>query len=272
MNDLMWNKAIELVKQKYGKNLIYKSIKLVGDVGQDNSQPYYFSGDDLVIPLKNENSTLGDIVVTRGLYLSAEEKYEIVNMIKNLFKDQLVQLKPQPNQETAIDNISNVIAFSSKQKKTSLRHEEPQRKQTLSKVLLLKSHTEMSRTKVALKIHEMTQRNLLVRLNDIMNSIETASDFKSLDDVTIYIENIELVPEADLNKVQDYLQKEFKSGPLFLIGSTLSPEAIMNTNWKASFQNDLLGFYFDIDRVPLSQQTSAEILELLFFQLDAVLT
>jgi hypothetical protein len=49
-------------------------------------------------------------------------------------------------------------------------------------------------------------------------------------------------------------------------------EAIQQKNWPESLKRDLSGFYFDIDRVPLSQQTSEDILDLLFFKFDSTLS
>lgn len=72
--------------------------------------------------------------------------------------------------------------------------------------------------------------------------------------------------------LESFLQKsadsEIETGPLLLVGSNLSMEEIETKNWSQDLKDDLLGFYFDIDRVPLSQQTSTEILELLFFHID----
>ena len=49
-------------------------------------------------------------------------------------------------------------------------------------------------------------------------------------------------------------------------------ESILAKDWPESLRNDLAGFFFDIDRVPLAQQTSEDILELLFFQFDSVMS
>ena len=44
--------------------------------------------------------------------------------------------------------------------------------------------------------------------------------------------------------------------------------SLESKNWSVRLKNDLMGFYFDIDRVPLAQQTSHEILDLLFFEMN----
>jgi hypothetical protein len=67
-------------------------------------------------------------------------------------------------------------------------------------------------------------------------------------------------------------QNTTENGPLFLVGSSLEMDAILQKDWPESFKKDLAGFFFDIDRVPLAQQTSEDILELLFFQFDGVMS
>ena len=118
----------------------------------------------------------------------------------------------------------------------------------------------------------MTERNLFVHLDDIITSLTSKEDIKTLNDVTVYIADIMLLSKATLSLLQEYLELNAADGPLFLVGASLTLDAIAGRDWPESLKNDLMGFYFDIDRVPLSQQTSQEILELLFFQLDTVLS
>ena len=118
----------------------------------------------------------------------------------------------------------------------------------------------------------MSHRNLFVRLNDDIHSESTVEDLLSLSDTTVFIEDVKMLELAQLKILEEFLsqttQLGLDSGPLVLVGSALTLENIEAESWNLRLKNDLMGFYFDIDRVPLNQQTSEEILDLLFFELN----
>lgn len=282
MSDAAWIKANALVKEKYGKNLSYRAIKLLGSGSISESEAFYSVGDDLIIPLKLKDYNLGDVVVARGSLLDPQQKSEITDLVKFLVEPKIYSLQLKKSEEnllragrqtlSLVEDEDSVIALYSSEKAT---------RRTLSQVILLKSHTELNRNKVALKIHEMTGRNLFVHLDDIADSLTSKEDISTLTDMTIYIDDVESLSTGMLNMLQDYLEaadgtspggKGGGEGPLFLVGSGLSLEAIQQKSWPPALKADLMGFFFDIDRVPLSQQTSEDILDLLFFELDSVLT
>lgn len=273
MDDSAWIRANELVKEKYGKSLSYRAIKLISENSKTiNSDNYYIIGDDLVIPLKLKNFNLGDVIVSRGSMLDQQQKHEVCDLIRFIVEPKVYSLQLQRSEENILNLNSQTLSLVNSKSVIELYQSEKFRKQTLSQIILLKSHTELNRNKVALKIHEMTERNLFVHLNDILSSLHSKDDFKNLNDITIYINDAQLLSKSTLTMLQEYLELDSKDGPLFLVGSNLSLDGIRNEDWPEALKKDLMGFYFDIDRVPLSQQVSQEILELLFFQLDSILT
>ncbi len=280
-NDLAWIKASELIEEKFGKSLSYRSIKLIAaDAQTVNSDSFYSSGEDLIIPLKLKNFNLGDVIVSRGSLLSQQQKIEVLDLIKFLIEPKIYSLQLKRAEDNLINSKAKILSAVNSQSVVSLYRSEKFNRQTLAQIILLKSHTELSRNKVALKIHEMTARNLFVHLDDIISSLSSKEDLKTLSDLTIYIHDIELLSAATLALLQDYIglnssensSVNSSSGPMFLVGSSLSLDAIQLQKWSPAFKKDLMAFYFDIDRVPLSQQTSEEILELLFFRSNTVLS
>ncbi len=272
-SDSAWIKANELIKEKYGKYLSYRAIKLISENSKTvNSENFYSSGDDLVIPLKLKNFNLGDVIVRRGSLLDSQQKLEVLDLIKFLVEPKVYSLQLKQSEDNLMNQNAQNLSLVDTKSVLALYPNDQFRKKTLSQILMLKSHTELTRNKVAFKIHEMTERNLFVHLDDIIASLSSKEDIKTLNDVTVYIADIMLLSKATLGLLQEYLELNSEDGPLFLVGSSLSLDAIELENWPESLKKDLMGFYFDIDRVPLSQQTSPEILELLFFQLDAVLS
>jgi hypothetical protein len=232
---------------------------------------YYSSGPDLIIPLKIKNIELGDVVVTHGSLLDQQQKLEITDLIKFLVEPKAYNIQLKKSEDnltqtkslrfTQVSHQLSVIDLLSEERKKV-------KPQMLSSIILLKSVSEIARNRVALKIHEMTERNMFVHLEDLEASLASVEDFKSLSDTTIYIENITQLKPDIMRLLQDYLSLNSETGPIFLIGSEMSAESISAQPWPDSFKKDLVGFYFDVDRVPISQQTSEDVLELLFFQLD----
>ncbi|MBC7742805.1 MAG: hypothetical protein H7061_11440 [Bdellovibrionaceae bacterium] len=267
LNDSAWKKTLELVKDKYGKSLSYRSMKILGE-NQDST--FYSQGDDLIVPLRLKNHNLGDVIVARGSLLDSQQKSEVVDLIKFLVEPKVYNLHLKQSEENSklIDEPNNTVRMDRRPLTLQVFTNKITTRKTLSQIIHLKSIKPLTRQKVAAKIHEMTERNLFVHLDDISASLTSVQDIKTLADTTIFIESIEDLSPTMLQLLQKYLENSFEDGPLFLIGSGLALIDIQNQTWSTSLKNDLMGFYFDIDRVPPSQQTSEDILELLFFQLD----
>jgi hypothetical protein len=265
LNDSAWKKTLELIQSKYGKSLSYRSIKILNE----NKSSFYSSGDDLVIPLKLKDHDLGDVIVTRGSLLDAQQKSEVVDLIKFLVEPKVYNLHLKQSEENTIAIKSSTAGPLRKPVTLELFKTEDLQRKTLSQIIHLKSESTNSRRKVASKIHEMSGKNLFVFLDDIAASLSSVEDIKTLSDTTIYIESIDDLSGSMLQLLEKYLESSYDDGPLFLIGSNILLNDIPKKTWSDSLKNDLMGFYFDIDRVPPSQQTSEEILELLFFNLDA---
>jgi hypothetical protein len=274
-NDSVWIKANDLIKEKYGKSLSYRAIKLMGEETDSKAQTgFYSNGDDLIIPLKLKNYNLGDVVVDRGSLLDVQQKSEVTDLIKFLVEPKLYNIQLKKSEEGLISRSSRTLSLvQSDEAVVELHHDEADaKKQTLSQIILLKSNVELSRHRVAMKIHEMTERNLFVHFDDIIKSISTKEDLASLTDVSIYINDVQALSLESMQLIKEHLDGNCANGPLFLVGSNLSMESILEQQWPDGFRQDLAGFHFDIDRVPLAQQTSEEVLELLFFQIDSLLT
>ena len=267
--DSAWKKTLQLIQEKYGKTLQFRSLKLLND----NKRSAYQQGDDFIIPLSLKNFDLGNVIITRGSFLDEQQKSEIVDLVKFLLEPQIYNLHLKNTEQNVLSQknldkapTAQVINLYDRS------NDDPIAKKTLSQIIHLKSHRAQTRLKVSLKIHEMSQRNLFVRLNDVLQSNSTIDDLMTLNDTTVFIEDIEQISPDLLKIVEKFLNQpnllSKGSGPLILVGSGLTLETIETQNWDPQLKNDLMGFYFDIDRVPLAQQTSTEILDLLFFELN----
>jgi len=76
LQDSVWLKTNSLIKEKYGKSLSYRAMKLISDSNEVAENTFYSIGDDLIIPLKSKNMNLGDVIVDRGSLLDRQKKME----------------------------------------------------------------------------------------------------------------------------------------------------------------------------------------------------
>lgn len=266
--DQAWKKTLQLIEEKYGKSLQFRSLKLLND----QKKSAYQQGDDFIIPLSLKNFDLGNVIVTRGSFLDEQQKTEIVDLIKFLLEPQVYNLHLKNTEENILNQKNTQLKKSSEVIDLYTANEDVDSRRPLSQIIHLKSLVPQIRLKVALKIHDMSQRNLFVRLNDVIHAESTVEDLLSLSDTTVFIEDVKMVQPEQLKILEEFLSQTTElgldSGPLVLVGSALTLESIETEAWNPRLKNDLMGFYFDIDRVPLNQQTSEEILDLLFFELN----
>ncbi|MEK6628504.1 MAG: hypothetical protein AABY53_07750, partial [Bdellovibrionota bacterium] len=243
-NETAWVKVSEFVKDKFGKNLKYRSIKLISDNAVAvNRDSFYSVGEDLIIPLKLKNYDLGDVIVSRGSFLDDKQKTEVMDLVKLLVEPKVYSLQLKQTEENLQNSKANTLSIVNSNSVRSINRFEKFNKLTISQIIFLKSHTELTCNKVALKIHEMSERNLFVHLKDIISTLSSKEDFKTLTDATIYINDIESLSKTTLNLLQDYLELNYASGPLILIGSSLSLEALQQRDWPTDLKKDLMGFY-----------------------------
>ena len=176
-NDSAWIKANELISDKYGKSLSYRAIKLISENSVTvNDEKFYSLGDDLVIPLKLKNYNLSDVIVSRGSLLNQDQKHEVLDLVKFLVEPKVYSLQLRQSEENLLTQAAKPLTLVNSRSVIPIHQPEKFRKQTLSQILMLKSHTELTRNKVALKIHEMTERNLFVHLDDIINSLSSKEE------------------------------------------------------------------------------------------------
>jgi hypothetical protein len=277
LNGGVWNKTSQLIQDKYGKKIEFRFLTVI-----ESEQPFYSNGDDLVVPLKSRHKYLGDVVIQRAATMSVDEKMELTDLIQFLIEPQAYNLHLksienslafEPKNEQIIEHVvdTNVISifgkFDSRENALDF-NEEPEKRKTISNILHLKSKSALLRQKVASQLHEISGSPFFIRMQDISKSIHSVSDLKNLAGSTIFIENILQLTSSEIEIVADFAKDNQGIELQFLIGSDLTDKEIASLPCHEQLKKDLLGFLFEIDKVPASQQTQKEVLELLFFSFD----
>lgn len=83
------------------------------------------------------------------------------------------------------------------------------------------------------------------------------------------MQDLHTLSVAELILLNEAVQLE-DSDLVFIFGSFMSSQEINSLNISQSLKNDLNAILFDIDRIPISQQTNSDVLELLFFSVDQI--
>ncbi len=267
VENAVWTKTQALIQDKYGKKIAFKTIDLT-----NSAMPSFLEGDDLIVPLNSKAIYLGEVIVNRGSLLSTQQREEIVDLIKFLvephvynkhlkLKEEIEAYKRQAAMEAVnLDDTedSNVFSlFNEDDEETSLV-------KLINSVIHLRSTSGLIRKKVALKIHDMAEQNLFVAFNEIARQMHSAEEFKTFDKTTFFIEDIAQLNAQELALLDAACALKLE-GLVFIIGSSMADKQIDALDVSKELRADMNAILFDIDRLPFAQQTSTDVLELLFF-------
>lgn len=265
VENAVWTKTQALIQDKYGKKIAFKTIDLT-----NSAMPSFLEGDDLIVPLNSKAVYLGEVIVNRGSLLSTQQREEIVDLIKFLVEPHVYnkhlklkeeieaykrQVSMEPLEETYEKNVFSL--FNDEAEEQSLVR-------IINSVIHLRSTSGLIRKKVALKIHEMAQQNLFVAFNEIARQMHSVEEFKTFDKTTFFVEDITKLNAEELALLDAACELKL-DGLVFIIGSALNDKQIDVLRVSKELKADLNAILFDIDRLPFAQQTSTDVLELLFF-------
>lgn len=264
VENAVWTKTQALIQDKYGKKIAFKTIDLA-----NSAMPSFLEGDDLIVPLNTKSVYLGEVIVNRGSLLSTEQREEVIDLIRFLvephvynkhlkLKEEIDAYKRQMAAEAVENEESNVLSlFSEDEEENSLV-------KLINSVIHLRSTSALIRKKVALKIHDMAEQNLFVSFTDIARQMHSADEFKSFDKTTVFVEDIQQLNDQQLSLLNAACELKV-DGLVFIIGSALTDKQVDALELSKELKADMNAILFDIDRLPFAQQTSTDVLELLFF-------
>lgn len=267
VENAVWTKTQALIQDKYGKKIAFKTIDLT-----NSAMPSFLEGDDLIVPLNSKAIYLGEVIVNRGSLLSTQQREEIVDLIKFLvephvynkhlkLKEEIEAYKRQAAMEAVNHDHTeetNVFSlFNEDEEETSLV-------KLINSVIHLRSTSGLIRKKVALKIHDMAEQNLFVAFSEIARQMHSVEEFKTFDKTTFFVEDITQLNTQELALLDAACALKLE-GLVFIIGSAMSDKQIDALQVSKELRADMNAILFDIDRLPFAQQTSTDVLELLFF-------
>lgn len=282
---MLVDKLGKILEARYGTGL---EIKNILSLEQQVHKKSYWVGEQLHIPLRKNNTVLGTAVVTKAKKLSEEAQRNIADLVQFILEPQAYN----KNLQTTIENLENdsvkkfksnsenILNITDYQKKVETdlfefqesEEEESYGEGLITAVIHLYSRLYTNKIKIAHALHDVTKRWIFVHYRDIRQEIRSVEDLKSMGQTTIFIPDILDLSLTEQKIIGNYLnsQPEVDQQPLMLIGSSFQFSQIIETPAiHESLKQDLLGFYFDVDTMLLSDssmnyQKILDILELMF--------
>ena len=278
MNDVIkepsWGRAQSIIQERFNKNIEYRFIDIL--TAEDNeSTRAFMRNDDLIINLSYQKVRLGHLIIQRGALLKEGDRADIIDLVdfmltpviynlylKNMEKSILIE-KAQLNDNRQDSNIIPLQQHQFNEYEAEL--EIFTIDNIISKFLHLKAANSLQRKKVALKLHEMLGNSFFLDYNQISKTVMDASELQDLDKTTIYVDDISQLERKDLVFLNSFIEQQDKLSIVMLVGSNLADQKIHQLNTTEALKNDLVGFSFEIDKVPVEMQISEEVLEIMFF-------
>lgn len=279
MKEPSWGKAQSIIQERFNKNIEYRFIDIL--TADDNSEfvRAYMRNDDMVINLSYQKVRLGHLIIQRGALLNEGDRADIIDLVdfmitpviynlylKNMEKSILIETNQLDKPLADPQQSSNIIPLQQHQyNEYEGQSETFSIDNIISKFLHLKASNSLQRKKVALKIHEMLGNNFFLDYSQISNNVIDAIELQDLDKTTIYIDDLSQLERKDLTFLNSFIEKQDRLSIVMLVGSNLSDQKIHQLNTTEQLKNDLVGFSFEIDKVPVEMQISEEVLEIMFF-------
>lgn len=275
LNEPSWGRAQSIIQERFNKSIEYRFIDILAADDTSSAVRAFVRNDDLVINLSYQKVRLGHLIIQRGALLKDSDRIDIIDLVDfmltpviyNLYlKNMEKSIMIEKAEYSDMNKPSNIIPLQQHQyNEYEVQSEIFTLDNIISKFLHLKSGQSLQRKKVALKIHEMLGNSFFLDYSQISKSILDASELQDLDKTTIYVDDLSQLERKDLIFLNSFIEKHDQLNILMLVGSSMSDQNIHRLNTTEQLKNDLVGFSFDIDRVPVEMQISEEVLEIMFF-------
>ncbi|MFS4459061.1 hypothetical protein [Bdellovibrio sp. HCB2-146] len=273
------NRLKEILASRYGKGLQIRQLMDLAEVSDE--QEVFTRGRDLHIPIRVNGAFLGTAVVPSADDLNEEKKQGVTQLVRMVLEPAMYKwyLEQREANLTELNkaqvNFDNVAVFGDDPMPTideileemPLKQNEGPGTELISNLIHLEGSSETSNKKVALQLHELTDRWAFVPFNDIKGQLHSAFDIAKMGAMTIFIEKIEALNQPEQELLLDYLSEErFADEPLIITSSQLSFKELQSSALASSLLDEVSINTFEVDRAPLTSSALKEVLELFFLK------
>lgn len=217
-----------IVQSRYGKGLQVSSMMNLQDINSKNA--FEVQGDDLIIPIFNQEQFLGMAQISDGAILTQDEKLTLSQLVKMVLEPELYSFyldQLAHNSFVLNPSSENVVSLHGHQNSSFESLQETAESDIKSNIFFLEGDSKARKNQVAVEIHDMMDRWAFLRFEDIQTQVHSSKDLKDLGSVTLFVENFEKLSEIHKDMIHEFLKdSNWPSEPLFLIGSEMSLQSL----------------------------------------------
>lgn len=245
-----------LLKHRYGKGL---EVRFVVDstLSKLSAESATVSSGDLFIPIQMHGTFLGLARVPSVQDLPSTSIDAITEVVRLILEPALYRryLDGKPA-ESVVEGESGQIQLIHGGRPDTSGEVQP-------KAILLFSHNPYRINRVALRLHETTERWALLRFTD-MKTFGSVREIEALGKATIFVEDLlQLSPEEIIILAQYLRTANSDEHPVIVIGSTRNLAEIEACNaYPVEITSELSRFNAELDRWPQDEPTLKLALEL----------
>lgn len=240
-----------IVQSRYGKGLQINSMMNLQDLRSDC--PFEIQGQDLIVPIFNQDQFLGSARISEGASLKQDEMSTLSQLVRLVLEPELYSFyldQLAHNSFVINPSKSNVVSLHKDHQDTDLNLND--NSEIKSNIFFLDGDTNQRKQKVASEIHDMMDRWAFLRFEDIQSQVQNVKDLKELGSVTLFVENFEKISEFHKEVITEFLRdSHWPSEPLFLITSQQSLMDLRNKDLiHPTLAQMLTAHRIEVDRLP----------------------
>lgn len=267
-----------ILKSRYGKGMEITTMVDSSEIPRGES--YLLRGNSLLIPIMANDHYLATAIVPHAEGISETDRQAITYLVKMVLEPEFYSwyLDQMTHNSLlshlATDNIISIHApfdlrdsfFS--ESAPDLAFEDQQTSGLIvddgTNVLFLEAHSPHQIQKVAVDIHEVSERWAYLRFQDVKDQIQSAQDLVGLGSLTLFIEDILAVGDFHREIISEYLKHPHsKNEPLLLIGSATSFQDLQARDMLHPDLAQILETHrLEIDRLPRTRDLFREAIEM----------
>jgi len=266
-----------ILKSRYGKGM--EITTMVDSTEIPRGETYLLRGSSLLIPVMVNDQYLATAIIPHAEDISETDRQAISYLVKMVLEpefyswylDQMTHNSLHSHLSTE-DIVSIHLPFDLRdsvfQEPTSdlsfNEHSSVSMIDDGTNVLFLEAHSPMQIQKVAVDIHEVSERWAYLRFQDVKDQIQSAQDLTGLGSLTLFIEDILTVSDFHREMIADYLKvTHSKDEPLLLIGSATTLQDLQAHDMLHPDLAQILETHrLEIDRLPRTRDLFREAIEM----------
>ncbi len=271
-------KLKNILSERYGKTL---HIRQLSDISAlRNPESPFFKGSDLHIPIQVNGSFLGTAVIPGATDLEQTTKNDMSALVKMILEPTLHNwyLQQRENNIRELSRVDveldNVRLFADMTNDNELEEDysdlnEKHSASLVSHIVHFHGLSSTNIKKAALQLHEITGRWAFVPFNDIKGQLHSSMDIARMGNMTIYIEEVSQLNEAEIELILNYLNDDVQvDTPLIITASTSSCKTLRSNSLNSQFVDELEINEFEMAKAPVEHNRLREVLELFFLKDD----